>query len=167
MVEASKTTALIVWLYALHLDDLGSGENIGKLDGCSLLLLVLNDFANSFFHRVTLGDGFVVIITLVSVLITFDDSFVGSWMINIVISSGDGVLEVLSNGDHFTLGLINKLLLSILHHGGSRLSVTLAHLHGLFLKVIHRSNGRFTLSLEHLLQGLLLGDGIQRDVGID
>ena len=166
MIETSKTSALIVWLYSLHLNDFGSGKNICELDGRSLLLLILNDFSNCFFHGVTLSNGFVVVVTLVCVLITFDDSFVGSWMIDIVISGRNRILEVLSNGDHFALRLIDKMLLSILHHGRCRLSVTLAHLHGLFLEVIHCSNSLLTLSLKHRLQSLLLGDWIQRNVGI-
>ena len=167
LIEPSKTSTFIVWLYSLHLNDFGSRKNIGKLNGRSLLLLILDDFSNRFFHGVTLSNGLVVIVTLVCVLITFDDSFVGSWMINIVIPGRNRVLEVLSNGDHFALRLIDEMLLSILHHGRCRLSVTLAHLHGLFLEVIHCSNGLLTLSLEHRLQGLLLGDWIQRNVGID
>ena len=103
LIEPSKTSTFIVWLYSLHLNDFGSRKNIGKLNGRSLLLLILDDFSNRFFHGVTLSNGLVVIVTLVCVLITFDDSFVGSWMINIVIPGRNRVLEVLSNGDHFAL----------------------------------------------------------------
>jgi hypothetical protein len=50
LVQAGERPALVIWLDALHLDDLGPRENIGELNRASALLLVLDDLPDVFFN---------------------------------------------------------------------------------------------------------------------
>ena len=70
LVKTRKTSALIIWPYALHFSDLCPSEDVGELDGVSCLLLVPNDLGNSLFDWVSLVDSFVEFIALVCVLVS-------------------------------------------------------------------------------------------------
>ena len=70
MVKAGKSSALLVWLNAFHFYDLCPREDVCEFDRAALLFLVLDDVQNSFLDRVSLGYGFVVVVSLVSVLVS-------------------------------------------------------------------------------------------------
>ena len=69
LVQTREASRLLVRLDTLHLDDLGSGEYVGELDGCTTFLLVLNNFTDAFFNRVALRGHLIVKITLKGILI--------------------------------------------------------------------------------------------------
>ena len=70
LVKASETPALLIGLYALHLNYLGSGEYVGEFDGTPLLLLILYDLLDRFSHRISLGDRLVKHVSLIGVLVS-------------------------------------------------------------------------------------------------
>jgi hypothetical protein len=87
-----------------------------------------------------------------------------SWMINIIVPSRHWILNMLSNGHHPILCFVH---LMVLVHAACAVAILLGHLHALLLHGIHGFHCVFLFALEHPLEGLLLGDGVQRDVGVN
>ena len=98
LIQTSETSGFVIWLDILQLNNFGSGQSIGELDGISLLDLVLNDLLNVLLNSKTLIQTFVELVTLICVLISTyinvnkyfsltNNSLVSSGMVDIIVSS--------------------------------------------------------------------------------
>jgi hypothetical protein len=85
-------------------------------------------------------------------------------MVDVIVPSRYWILNVLSNGYHAILGFIHHV---ILIHSRCTIAILLGHLYALFLHTIHRSHCLLLFPFQHTLKSLLLGNGVQRNVGVD
>lgn len=103
-------------------------------------------------------------------IVLTDDSFIGPWMINIVISGRNGKCHMLSNGHHLLLTLLDLVFFGG-EHVGDRLHVDVTFLlrcrHTLLLKLVHCVLSGVMLGLHHFLEDLLVCNWSQRDLMVD
>ena len=96
-----------------------------------------------------------------------NNSFVCSWMVNVIVSCRYWELDVLCDCNHLLLTLLDLVFLLGLSHG-QRLRINHAILlrcrHALFLQLVHCILGYLMLSLHHLLQDLLVCNWGQRNL---
>ena len=90
-------------------------------------------------------------------------------MINVIVSRGNGQLDVLGDGYHFLLALLYLVLILGLGHCqglGVDHAVLLGGHHALLLNLAHCILSRLVLLLHHFLQNLLIHNWSQRYLGI-
>ena len=70
LIKPRERSTLVIWFDTFHFDNFSPREHVSELNRGSAFLLILYDLEDVLFDGVALGDGLVVSITLVSVLVT-------------------------------------------------------------------------------------------------
>ena len=69
LIQPSEASALLIWPDAFHFNNLCSAQDISKLDGASLVFLVLDDIINALCYWISLCYSFIVHISFVCILV--------------------------------------------------------------------------------------------------
>lgn len=114
LVEVGVRSDLVLHPNALHVDDLGSRELVGVLDGALADFLIENGLVDALCNGISLGRGLEMLIALISVLVSLDGTFVCSWVIDIVVTHGLRSTHLLL--EHHQLHLCVLVHLILLFH---------------------------------------------------
>ena len=95
------------------------------------------------------------------------DSLISPWVIDIIISCWNWILQMLSDSIHSSIAFLSKIILLLLNALWLIISFILWHLHTLFLQPIHHTYCVILFILQHLLQMLLFSNWTQRNIRIN
>lgn len=95
LIEVVKRSDLVRHFQIFHIKDFSSGKHICRFNGALAHLLINNGLVHLLLDGVRHSCGTLVVIALESILVSPNSSFVGSWIVNVVVTNdlGPGLLE--------------------------------------------------------------------------